>query len=295
MPAAPTQPDVLSGPQKAAVLCMALGKEHGVKVMQLLTPAEIEAIGREIATLPTVRGVVVDNVLAEFQSAARAIQTDTQGGVEYARELLEAAMGTDRAAGTLARIRERLAPTPIGRLNGTAPETVLGVLRGEHPQAMALVLARLDPTHAAGVIERMDPTLATDVIYRMARMDKVSPDAVAAIEAGLGSKADLTTTSDLLLSGGPNVVAQMLNCTSPDVEQSLLGGISQRDAGLAGEIRNLMFVFEDLTLFDGRAMQRLLRDIDTKELALSLKVASDGLKQHIAAGEARRRGRGHDA
>jgi flagellar motor switch protein FliG len=281
MASAPHSSEPLTGPQKAAVLCMALGKEQGAKIMQLLTPPEIEAIGREIAALRTVRSAIIENVLAEYHSAARTVQSETQGGVEYAKELIEAAIGAERAAGPLARIRDRMAPTPIGRLNSTPPETVVGILRGEHPQAVALVLARLDPTHAAAVIERMDQTLAADVTFRMARMDKVSPDMVTAIEAGLGPKVDLTTTSDLLPSGGPNVVAKMLNCTSPAVEQSLLSGISQRDADLAGTIRDLMFVFEDLTLFDGRAMQRLLREVDTKELALALKVASDGLKQQI--------------
>jgi flagellar motor switch protein FliG len=281
MASAPASSEPLTGAQKAAVLCMALGKEQGAKIMQLLTPPEIEAIGREIAALRTVRSAVIENVLAEYQSAARTVQSETQGGVEYAKELIEAAIGTERAAGTLARIRDRMAPTPIGRLNSTPPETVVGILRGEHPQAVALVLARLEPTHAASVVERMDQALAADVTFRMARMDKVSPDMVTAIEAGLGPKVDLTTTSDLLPSGGPNVVAKMLNCTSPALEESLLSGISQRDAELAGTIRDLMFVFEDLTLFDGRALQRLLREIDTKELALALKVASDGLKQQI--------------
>jgi flagellar motor switch protein FliG len=281
MASAPASSEPLTGPQKAAVLCMALGKEQGAKIMQLLSPPEIEAIGREIASLRSVRSAVIENVLAEYQSAARTVQSETQGGVEYAKELIEAAIGAERAAGTLARIRDRMAPTPIGRLNSTAPETVVGILRGEHPQAVALVLARLDATHAASVVERMDQTLAADVTFRMARMDKVSPEMVTAIEAGLGSKVDLTTTSDLLPSGGPNVVAKMLNCTSPALEESLLSGISQRDAELAGMIRDLMFVFEDLTLFDGRATQRLLREIDTKELALALKVASDGLRQQI--------------
>ncbi len=281
MASAPASSEPLTGTQKAAVLCMALGKEQGAKIMQLLTPPEIEAIGREIAALRTVRSAVIENVLAEYQSAARTVQSETQGGVEYAKELIEAAIGTERAAGTLARIRDRMAPTPIGRLNSTPPETVVGILRGEHPQAVALVLARLEPTHAASVVERMDQALAADVTFRMARMDKVSPDMVTAIEAGLGPKVDLTTTSDLLPSGGPNVVAKMLNCTSPALEESLLSGISQRDAELAGTIRDLMFVFEDLTLFDGRALQRLLREVDTKELALALKVASDGLKQQI--------------
>lgn len=281
MASAPASSEPLTGTQKAAVLCMALGKEQGAKIMQLLTPPEIEAIGREIAALRTVRSAVIENVLAEYQSAARTVQSETQGGVEYAKELIEAAIGTERAAGTLARIRDRMAPTPIGRLNSTPPETVVGILRGEHPQAVALVLARLEPTHAASVVERMDQALAADVTFRMARMDKVSPDMVTAIEAGLGPKVDLTTTSDLLPSGGPNVVAKMLNCTSPALEESLLSGISQRDAELAGTIRDLMFVFEDLTLFNGRALQRLLREVDTKELALALKVASDGLKQQI--------------
>jgi flagellar motor switch protein FliG len=249
--------------------------------MQLLTPVQIESIGREIATLRSVQSKIVEDVLFEFQSLAQTIQADPQGGVEYARELLEAAVGAERAASTLARIRDRLAPTPIGKLNTTSPEAVLTMLRGEHPQTVALVLARLEPGRAAAILDRMEPQLAADVTFRMARMDKVSPEMVAAIEVSLGSKVDIAGSSNLLESGGPTAVARLLNCTTPEVERAVLGEISQRDSELAGAIRDLMFVFEDLLLLDGRAMQRLLREVDSKELALALKVASDPLKQHI--------------
>jgi len=271
----------LNGIRKAAIICMALGKEQGAKAIQMLSPQEIEAVGREIASLGSVPGDVVETVLSEFQSNIRAMQADTRGGVDYAREVLETALGADRGGATVARIKDKLAPTPIGKLNKTHADTVANVLKGEHPQAIALVLARLDPARAAGVLEKLDPALSADVIFRMARMEKVAPEMVAAIEAGLGSKADLTPTTDLVESGGPDVVAQMLNCISPEMEQSLLGVINEKDAELATQIRERMFVFEDLMLFDGKAMQRLLREVDTKELALALKVVSDQLKQHI--------------
>jgi flagellar motor switch protein FliG len=273
--------DKLSGAQKSAVLCMVLGKEQAAKVMQLLTPVEVEEISREIATLPRVQSEVVDAVLSEYRDVARAVDSYAQGGVEYAEEILTAAVGTQRARTILDRIRDALAPTGLNRLKKAAPDLLLGVLRGEHPQTLALILAHLDVRQAAAVIEVMEPDLASEVLFRVARMDKVSPDMVALVEQGLGSKADLSLSQEMTLSGGPQAVANVLNITPPSVEKALLASISERDGELAEQIKGLMFVFEDLKLLDGRAMQRVLRDIDSKELAVSLKVASEELKNHI--------------
>ena len=169
----------------------------------------------------------------------------------------------------------------LKRLKKAQPDVLLSVLRGEHPQTLALILAHLDIKQAAGVIEAMEPDLAGDVLFRVARMEKVSPEMLALVESALGSKADLSLSQEMKLSGGPSAVANVLNLTSPSLEKSLMEAIGARDQDLANQIKGLMFVFEDLTLLDGRAMQRVLRDVEGKELALALKAASDELKQHI--------------
>ena len=275
------EPETLSGGQKCAVLCMVLGTEHSAKVMQLLTPTEVEDLTREIASLPRVKGDIVDGVLQEYREFARAVQSVAQGGVDYARQVLEQAVGVSRAKAILERIQEQLTETGLKRLRKAQPDVLLGVLRGEHPQTLALILAHLEVGQAAGVIEVMDPELAGEVLFRVARMEKVSPEMLALIEAGLGSKADLSLSQEMKLSGGPSAVASVLNLTTPSLEKSLMEAIGSRDPELANQIKGLMFVFEDLTLLDGRAMQRLLRDIEGKELALALKAASEELKQHI--------------
>ena len=275
------EPEGLTGGQKCAVLCMVLGTEHSAKVMQLLTPTVVEDLTREIASLPRVKGDLVDGVLQEYREFARAVQSVAQGGVDYARQVLEQAVGAARAKVILERIQEQLTETGLKRLRKAQPDVLLGVLRGEHPQTLALILAHVDVAQAAAVIEVMEPELAGEVLFRVARMEKVSPEMLALIETGLGSKADLSLSQEMKLSGGPSAVAGVLNLTTPSREKSLMEAIGVRDPELANQIKGLMFVFEDLIHLDGRAMQRVLRDIEGKELALALKAASEELKQHI--------------
>lgn len=271
----------LTGPQKCAVLCMALGTEQAAKVLQLLTPDEVEGVTREIASMPSVGAELVDGVLVEYHDVSRAVESIARGGVDYAKEILETALGSVRAKSILEKIREQLTETGLTRLRKASPDILLSVLRGEHPQTVALILAHLDLRQAAGVIEAMEPELASDVLFRVARMEKVSPEMLAIVEQGLAHKADLSLSQEMRLSGGPEAVANVLNLTSASVEKSLLETIGGRDSGLAQQIKGFMFVFEDLKLLDARAMQRLLRDIDSKELALALKATSEELKQKI--------------
>lgn len=279
--AAAKREEALSGGQKCAILCMVLGTDQSAKVMQLLTPTEVEDLSREIASLPLIKGEAVDGVLHEYREVARAVQSVAKGGVDYARQVLEQAVGTSRSRTILERIQEQMTETGLKRLKKAQPDVLLGVLRGEHPQTLALILSHLDVNQAAGVIAVMEPDLAGEVLFRVARMDKVSPEMVALIEAGLSSKADLSLGQAMKLSGGPSAVASVLNLTTPSLEKSLMDSIGARDPELANEIKGLMFVFEDLTLLDGRAMQRVLRDVEGKELALALKAVSSELKQHI--------------
>jgi flagellar motor switch protein FliG len=276
-----TEKDALTGAQKAAVLCMSLGTDVASKVMQLLQPEQVEIVSREIAAMPMADTRTVEGVLLEYRQVARAVQSLSEGGLLRASEILEQSFGPQKAKQILDRIKEQLTDSGLKKLKKAAPEVLLSVLRGEHPQTLALILAHLDSKQAATVIEVMDNELASDVLYRVARMEKVSPEMLAVVEQGLASKTDLTLSSEMTASGGPAAVAKVLTLASGSVEKAVIESITQRSHELAQQITNLMFAFEDLTTLDGKSMQRILRDVDSKELALALKAASDELKQHI--------------
>lgn len=269
----------LTGVQKSAVLCMALGPDTSAKILQQLQPAEMEAVSREIAATNVVRADVVDGVLTEFNEVQRAVQSVAQGGVDYAKQVLEQAFGPNKAKSVLERIQEQMTESGLTRLKKAAPDVLNGVLRGEHPQTIALILAHLDARQAAGVVQAMSAEIASDVLLRVARMEKVAPEMLELVELGLGNRSDFTLNQEMRVSGGPDAVAKVLNFLGGSLEKSLLESIGTRNNELAEEIRNLMFVFEDLKRLDGRSMQRLLRDLDNKELALALKAASDELRQ----------------
>jgi flagellar motor switch protein FliG len=284
------EPDGMSGAQKGAVLCMALGTERSAKILQFLSAGEVEVISKEIASLPSVGFERVASVLTEFQQVSRAVDSVARGGVDYASELLESALGSTKAKAILERIQEQMVDTGLKRLRNAQPEVLTGILRGEHPQTVALILAHLDPRQSSGVIGGMEPELAAEVLYRIARMDKISPEMLLVVESGLTNKTDLSLSEEMTLSGGPQAVAKLLNLTGGTLEKQLLEGIETRNNEIADQIKSLMFVFEDLLLVDGRGIQRVLRDVDAKDLALALKAASNELKAHIRANMSERAG-----
>lgn len=271
----------LTGAQKGAILFMTLGTELSAKIMQSLSSEEQEEITRAIANTPRVGEDSVSSVLKEFCDVSQAVESIAQGGVEYARGVLEQALGPGRAMEILDRIQDQRVDLGLKGLKKAGPDLLMTVLRGEHPQTIALILAHLELRQSAAVVETMDPELASDVLYRIGRMEKVSPDMLEVVELGLSGKADLSLGDEMTLSGGPEAVANVLNLTTGSLEKSLLGAIAERSEELASEISNYMFVFEDLRLLDGKSMARVLRDVDGKELALALKAASDELKKHI--------------
>lgn len=273
--------DPLTGAQKAAVLCMSLGTDVASRVMQLLGPEQVEAVTKEIAAMPMADTRTVEEVLLEYRQVAKAAQSLSEGGLHRASEILESSFGPQKARTVLDRVKDQLTDTGLKKLKKAAPEVLLSVLRGEHPQTLALIMAHLDLKQGAAVIEVMDTELASDVLYRVARMEKVAPEMLAMVEAGLSSKTDLTLSQEMTLSGGPAAVAKVLTLANSMTEKAILESITERNHEMAQKITNLMFSFEDLTTLDGKAMQRILRDVDSKELALALKAASEELKQHI--------------
>ncbi|HEY4321478.1 MAG TPA: flagellar motor switch protein FliG [Gemmatimonadales bacterium] len=280
----------LSGPQKAAVLVMALGADASAKILARLAPDEVEAITRTIARTPMAQPDMVDAVLGEFRDAARTLSAMTPGGEDYAREVLESAMGVQRARGVMDRIREAPSATPASPLSKAAPDVLQLALRGEQPQTLALVLAHLEPKVAAQMITGMDPELSADVLYRVATMERVAPEVLHMVEKAILARSETSAPPEMIETGGPATVARLLNQLSGGADTSLLAAVGSRGTEVADAIRNLMFVFEDLLLLGDRSMQRLLRDVDSRELAIGLKAASEELKAHVLKNMSERAG-----
>lgn len=271
----------LTGLQKAAVLCTVIGAESAAKVTQQLAQDEVEAISFEIARLGRIDREVADAILNEWIELMLAADSLTTGGLEFARDVLERAYGPVKAAAMLKRIQNQLQDTAGLHLLRNADPTQLGsMLRGEHAQTIALILSHLQPAQTANVLREFPAETGAEVVYRMARMEKVSPEMLQLIERSMWTE-DLAPSQGLSSSGGPQAVAAILNVMPSSLEKELMEGVHRRDAALCEQIRNLMFVFEDIVTVDDRAIQRLLREIEAKELALALKGASPELQGKI--------------
>ena len=274
-----TSADSLTGRQKVAIICMALGSDTAAKLTQLMSPEEVDSISFEIARMDDVNGPMVESVLEEWLTRMLAADSLASGGLQVAREILEKAFGARKAQQVLERIQSQLTSSAgLHRLRNADPQQLGNMVRGEHPQTIALILTHLDPQHTANVLKELDSEIGAEVVYRMARMEKVSPDLLQIIERSLGSETDLNVVTGMSASGGPAAVAAVMNFIPASLEKALLDGVHAKDAALCEQIKNLMFVFEDVGSLDNKALQRLLRDVDSKELALALKVASDDLK-----------------
>ncbi len=272
----------LTGRQKVAIVCMALGTKHAAKVTGQLHPEEAEIVALEMATLDRVPSDTISMVLSEWLELTVGVDSLSTGGVEFAREVLEEAFGSAKAMQILKRIQGQLADSDrFGRLRRADPQQLGSTLRGEHPQTIALILAHLDPAHVAQILRELDTALGGEVMYRIARMEKVAPEMISLVERAIGSEAELAFTQGMSSVGGPAAVAAVLNLVSTSLEKEVLEAVSDRDPGLSDQIKNLMFVFEDLSALDDKSLQRLLREIDVKQLALALKAASPELRQRI--------------
>jgi flagellar motor switch protein FliG len=225
---------------------------------------------------------VVEAVLEEWQHTERAAFSLAQGGVDYAKRILEKAFGGQKAAQILKRIESQL-HDHISMVNfqNADPAQLTAVIRNEHPQIISVLLAFLDPDQTAAVIKGFDTRLGSDILLRMARMEKIHPEALKVIEASLGSESDLSFGGEGSKAGGPEAVAEILNRTSAGLEKELMDGLHHGDPELADRVKDLMFVFEDIVNLDDSAITRVLRDVETRELALALKVASDELKDRL--------------
>jgi flagellar motor switch protein FliG len=276
------RPDRLTGGQKAAILAVALGPEGSASLTESLSSDELEAISLEIAQLDVVPAEVVSAVLDEWQESAGSAEATVYGGFSVARDFLERTVGPDQSRPVMKRMETALQEgAGFKTLRRVDPESLANLLRSEHPQTVVLVLAHLEPGLVAEILMQLDPVFGADVLVRKARMDKVLPDILEVVERFLGGEASLSLSAPLAQAGGPAAVADVLNMAPPQIEKELLEEMANQDLALADKIKDLMFVFEDISRLDDKSTQRLITEVETKDLALALKAASDDLKEQI--------------
>ncbi len=275
-------PDTLTGPQKAAILLVQLGRERSALVLKSLRESEVEEILNEIARLKGVDTETVDAVMEEFQELATARRYYGQGGIAFAREVLEASMGPEKAAELLRRMEASLVEMPFEFLRRADARQVLSFLQDEHPQTVALVLAHMRADQAAIVLSGMPDDLQADVAHRVAVMENTSPEVVRQVEAILERKlSSVLQSTDFTVAGGLQPLIDIINHSDRATERLILEGLERRDPVLAEQVRSQMFMFEDIVTLDDRSVQLVLRQVDSKELATALKGVNKDVREKI--------------
>ena len=274
--------DTLTGIQKAAVLLVQLGRERSAAVLKSLRENEVEEVLAEIARTRGVPATTVDAVFEEFSTLVSARRHYAQGGLEFAREVLEATVGPDKARELMGRMKASLVEMPFEFLRRADARQVLSFLQDEHPQTVALVLAHMRADQAAIVLSGMPDDLQADVAHRVAVMETTSPDVVRRVEAVLERKlSSVLQSTDVAAAGGLQPLVDIINHSDRATERLILEGLERRDPALAEEVRSQMFMFEDIVTLDDRSVQLVLRQVDSKELATALKGVSTDVREKI--------------
>ena len=275
--------DTLSPMQKAAVALIAFGPEVSALVLKGMHESGLEAITVEIANMRDVPSDIESKVIEECHNIFMARQYISQGGVDFASEILEKAVGAGKAREILKRLESSFKTKGFSLLKDIDPKQLSGFFQNEHPQTTALILTQLAPQHAAAVLSELAPELQAEVSLRIATMEKISPEILGEIETTLEAHFGTDSGRDLSVSGGAKTIAEILNLIETSAEKNILQSLEAEDADLAAEIKNMMFVFDDLILLDDRSIQRLLKEVETKDLSTALKAASDDVKNKIFA------------
>ncbi|MCL4495236.1 MAG: flagellar motor switch protein FliG [Firmicutes bacterium] len=271
----------MSGSRKAAVLLMAVGSQQAATLLRYLRRSEVEAITMEIANLKRVDGQVVDDVVTEFYEMSKAEQQLAEGGIDMARDMLERAFDGPRAQEILQRLTGFLQRRPFEVLRKADPSQVMTLMMNEHPQTIAVVLAYMDPTQASAVLSSLDAELQSDVARRIAVMGRAAPEVIKEIEQLMEKKLTNLAAEEISGAGGINAIVPILNNTDRTSERLILQRLEEFDPELADEIRNRMFVFENIVQIDDRAMQKVLRRVDNKTLSLALKGTPPEVSQKV--------------
>ena len=261
----------LTGRQKAAIFLVSIGSDVSSEIMKHLKEDEVETLTFEIARLETVDAEFKDQVLEEFQELMAAQNFITTGGIEYARELLEKSLGSQKAIDIINRLTSSLQVRPFDVIRRQDPAHLLNFIQQEYPQTIALILAYLEPNKAAVILQSLPDDIQPEVSKRLATMDRTSPDVLREVERVLEKKLSTLSSEDYTAAGGVEAVVDILNLVDRTSEKSIIESLEEDDPDLAEEIKKRMFVFEDIVMLDDRAIQKVLREVDSGELSKALK------------------------
>lgn len=275
------QSSELTNKQKAAILLISLGPDVSAQVFKYLREEEIEKLTLEIASQRKVSQEQKDKVLTEFHQMLIANEYISSGGLDYAREVLEKALGPEKAISIINRLTTSLQIRPFDFARKTDPAQLLNFIQNEHPQTIALIMAYLTADQSATIISALPPERQVDVAKRIATMDRTSPDVLKDVERILERKLSSLVTQDFTAAGGVDSIVEVLNRVDRTTERTIIENLEIQNPELAEEIKRRMFVFEDLVLLDDRSLQLVLREIDSKELALALKASSQEVADKI--------------
>ncbi|MBR4965484.1 MAG: flagellar motor switch protein FliG [Lachnospiraceae bacterium] len=273
--------DRITGIQKAAILLISLGPEKSATIFKHLKEDEIEELTLEIAKTRSVTPQVKDAIINEFYEVCLAQQYIAEGGINYARELLEKALGPEKAIDVIGRLTASIQVKPFEFMRKTDASQLLSFIQDEHPQTIALILSYLGPSQSSMVLAALSPDRQADVARRIATMDRTSPDVVKEVEKILESKLANLVNQDYTIIGGVDHVVEILNSVDRGTEKHIMETLEIEDPELAEEIRKKMFVFEDILLLDDRAIQRVLRDVDNNDLAVAMKGSNEDVQNAI--------------
>ncbi|WP_028843655.1 flagellar motor switch protein FliG [Pseudothermotoga elfii] len=271
----------ITGRRKAAILLVMLGPEKAASVLKHLDENDVEQLTVEIANVGKVSEEEKKTVLSEFQDIARAREMISQGGIEYAKEVLQKAFGPEKAMKIIERLISNLQVKPFDFLRQTDPIQLVNFLQNEHPQTVALILSYLEPQLSGKILSSLSEDLQVEVVKRIALLERSSPEVIREIEKNLERKLSGFVSQSFSQVGGVDTAAEIMNSLDRSSEKKIMEKLGYDSPELAEEIRRRMFVFEDLAKLDDRSVQLILREVETRDLALALKGASEEVKEKI--------------
>ena len=276
-----TTEEKITGLQKAAILLIALGPERSSLIFKHLKEEEIEELTLEIANTRSVTPQLKEEIIEEFYQVCLAQQYIAEGGIGYAKELLEKALGSEKAMDVISKLTASLQVKPFEFVRKTDASQLLNFIQDEHPQTIALIMSYLSPAQSSMILSALPPERQADVAKRVATMDRTSPDVIKEVEKVLESKLSSLVNQDYTIIGGVDAVVEILNTVDRGTEKHIMETLEIEEPELADEIRKKMFVFEDILLLDDRAIQRVLRDVDNNDLAIALKGSNEQVQNAI--------------
>lgn len=279
----------LTGVQKTAILFITLGPDAAAPIIKKLPEREIQKITYEIANMSTVKNEIKKDILTEFINMNKAKDYIIEGGIDYARDLLGKALGNQKAKEILDQVTEateQFRPFAIARKADA--HQLLNVISNEHPQTIALILCYLQPDKAGQIISSLPEEIQGDVAYRIANMSNTSPMVIKEIEKVLNTKLSSVVRTDLTIIGGVDTIVNILNQVDRTTEKNITENLERTDPELAEKVKQSMFIFEDIITLDDVSIQRILREVESKDLALALKGCSDDVASAIFRNQSKR-------